>query len=225
MSTNNCCPAERQDLGSHCVAQPFVGDVQRRVLHSLEGDERLDPAERRVARQSVTPVGAVQSGKPAHPAGHLVDRHRPGGVARVGAARDDVLHDHQEVGALLVDECRVDRRMVKRQSDSRGEQPGFVVQAAGERDEFGVVGVDGLGEHRCGPGAGRVGQLQAGPPVRAVIAKRDPDVVHHCARMVSGKRRRHPIRGDRLPSLRNRQLREGHFRQLPPSIGSVTPVT
>ena len=110
---------QRQDLGGNGVAQPLVRDVQRGVLHSLEGDERLDPAERRVARQPVAPIRAVQSGEPAHPVGHLVDGHRPGGVARVGAARDDVLHDHQEVGALLVDERRIDRRMIKRQRDSR----------------------------------------------------------------------------------------------------------
>ena len=75
--------------------------------------------------------------------------------------------------ALLVDERRVDRRMVKRQSDSRREQPRLVEQPAGERDELGVGGVDGLGEHRRGPGAGRVGQLEAGPPVGAVVAQRD----------------------------------------------------
>ena len=80
----------------------------------------------------------------------------------------------------------MNRRMVKRQSDSRCEQPGFVEQSARERDEFGVGGVDGLGENRCGPGAGRVGQLKAGPPVCAVIAKGDPDVIHQYARMVSG---------------------------------------
>ena len=176
---NSCSPVSRQDLGGDGVAQPLAGDVQRRVLHSLEGDERLDPAERRVAGQPVTPVCAVQSGESAYPVGHLLDGHRPGGVARVGAARDDVLHDHQEVGALLVDERRVDRRMVKRQNDSRREQPRLVEQAAGQRDEFGMGGVDRLGEHRRGPGAGRVGQLEAGPPVGAVVAQRDPDAVHH----------------------------------------------
>ena len=138
MSTNSSVTTQRQDLGRHRVAQPLVGDVQWRVLESLEGDEGLHPVECRVPRQAIAPVLAVHSRQAAHTGSRLVDRQRPGGVARIGAARDDVLHDHQEVGALLVDERGVDRRMIKRQCDARGEQPRFVVQAAGQRDEFGV---------------------------------------------------------------------------------------
>jgi hypothetical protein len=33
----------------------------------------------------------------------------------------DVLHDHQEVAAILVDNRRIHRWMVKRQNDSRAE--------------------------------------------------------------------------------------------------------
>ena len=42
--------------------------------------------------------------------------------------------------------------MIERQVDARGEQSRFVVQAAGQRDELGVVGVGGLDEHGRGPG-------------------------------------------------------------------------
>ena len=112
--------------------------------------------------EAVAPVLAVHPGQPAHTVGHLVDRHRPGRVAGVGAARDDVLHDHQEVAALLVDDRGVDRWMVKRQNDSRAEQPRLVIQPAGQCDEVGVLGIDRLREHRCGPVARGVCQLPAG---------------------------------------------------------------
>ena len=48
-------------------------------------------------------------------------------------------------------------------------------------------------------------------------------------RKVSREYRSHPLRGDLIPTLRNRPFCGGHrvpgyFRQLPASIGSVTPV-
>ena len=111
--------------------------------------------------------------KPAHTVGHLVDRHRPGRVAWVGAACHDVLHDHHEVAAVLIDDRGVDRWMIKRQNDSRAEQPWLVIEPAGQGDEVGVLGIDGLGEHRCRPGTSRVRQLQPGTAVGPVVAQHD----------------------------------------------------
>jgi hypothetical protein len=89
----------------------------------------------------------------------LVNRHRPCRVARVGATRGDVLHDQKEVTAIFIDDRGVDRRMIKRQNDSRTEQPWLVIQPAGQGDEVGVVGVDRLGEDCCRPGSRGVRQL------------------------------------------------------------------
>ena len=163
-----------------------------------ERHEGLHPIERRVALDAL-PVSAVHPRQPAHPTCHLIDRHRPGRVARVGPAGDDVLHDHQEVTAILIDDRRVDRWMVEWQNDSRGEQPGLVIEPAGQGDEVGVLGVDSLGEHRRRPGTSRVGQLEPGTAVGPVVAQHDRDIVDLDARKMTGERRRHPFRGDLVP--------------------------
>ena len=141
-------------------------------------------------------------------------------------ARDDVLHDHQEVAAILVDDRGVDRWMVKRQNDSRAEQPWLVIQPAGQGDEVGVLGVDGLGENRRRAGACGVRQLQPGTAVGAVVAQHDRDIVDLGAGKVIGKRRRHPFRviASHPCGMDNSATVICYFRQLPPSTGSVTPV-
>ena len=119
--------------------------------------------------------------------------------------------------------------MIKRENDSRAEQPRLVEQPAGERDEFGVRRIDRLGEHGGRPGPGRVRQPEPGPPVGAVITQHHLDLADHGIGMMTAERVRHPGRGDLVPVAGDGQLRKCHvadayFRQLPPSTGSVTPV-
>jgi hypothetical protein len=72
--------------------------------------------------------------------------------------------------------------MVKRQNDSRTEQPGLVKQTTGEHDEVGVLGVDGLSEHRGQSGAGGVRQSQSGTTVGPVVAQHRDIVIRGASR-------------------------------------------
>ena len=105
-----------------------------------------------------------------------------------------------------------------------------MVQPAGQRDEFGVRRVDRFGEHGGRPGSGRIGQPQPGAPVGAVVTQHHLDVADHGVGMID-RRIASVIQAGVIwsqpPGIDNSEsvTAEGYFRQLPPSTGSVTPVT
>ena len=160
--------------------------------------------------ESFTPEPAVHPREPAHPVGDLIDRHRPGGVPWIGAPGDNVLHHHQEVGAVLVDQRRVDGRVIEGQFDTGGEQSRLVVQTAGERDEY--------------VSAKRARLLV--PSSRSATATPSTTASGSCrasaAVIQSGVMSSQPRGSDSSATV---TLRQAYFRQLPPSTGSVTPVT
>ena len=102
--------------------------------------------------------------------------------------------------------------MVKRQNDSRAEQPRLVIQTAGQCDEVGVLGVDGLSEYRRGPR--RLRSTSARSRARRLVPSSRSTTATSSdldARKVTGEGRRHPFRADCIPSLRDGQLGNGHL--------------